>query len=328
MDFHRFLQMELARQFVAAHDYALQNGVFIEGDIPILVNRDSADVWAHMDQFHMDTVAGAPPDMYSEDGQNWGFPTYNWPAMRADNYQWWRGRLHSAEQFMDLVRIDHVVGFFRIWTIRHGEQTGKNGWFVPQDESQWGEHGRRILSMMLESSTMLPLAEDLGTIPHVTRDTMRDMGICGLKVQRWEKWWEGDRTFITPGDYEPLAVATLSTHDSETFADWWEHNPMERGELWGLLGNEGEVPQSVSQELGIQVMKWFAGVNSLFVVHLLQDLLHPFELLSGPPATHRINLPGVVRPENWSWRCPVTLEKLQESRQMNETLALANQRPD
>lgn len=307
---HLFAQWVLDVQFRAARDHAASRGVLIEGDIPILVSRDSADVWRLPHLFHLDVSAGAPPDMYATDGQNWGFPTYDWPAIEATGYAWWRSRLRHAERYFDLYRIDHVVGFFRIWTIPAGERTGREGRFVPGDEWTWGRHGRAILEMMLDASRMLPLAEDLGTIPDVCRQTLRDLGICGFKVQRWEKRWHGDRRFIAPEDYEPLSMATLSTHDSEILAQWWAENPAEREELHALLGHAGPAPEALTPELHVALVRWLSGGSSLFMVLLLQELLWPAGLLPGEPADHRINLPGVVNTTNWTWRSPVSMERL------------------
>lgn len=325
--FHTWAQWILDAQFRQAKAYANSKGVLIEGDIPILVARDSADVWRHPELFHMDTSAGAPPDMYAEEGQNWGFPTYNWQALQERDYGWWRARLLHAQRYFDLYRIDHVVGFFRIWTIKIGEKTGLNGWFVPWDEGSWGHHGYTLLKMMLETSTMLPLAEDLGTIPHVCRNVLRDLGICGLKVQRWEKWWEGNRKFLTRPEYHALSVATLSTHDSETVAEWWEKAGADRQELWELVGRHGAAPTGpIPPDFQKELLKWTAGTGSTFVVHLLQDLLAPFGLLPGLPEDHRVNVPGVVSLRNWSWRCPVTLETLRADTSLNTSLRQLNTR--
>lgn len=309
--FHLFCQYEADRQMKAAHDHAGQRGVLLEGDIPILVARDSADVWAHRWMFRMEFAAGAPPDMYSSDGQTWGFPTYDWPAIESDGYGWWRRRLRSAARYFDCYRIDHVVGFFRIWTVHRDAQNGREGWFEPWDEAVWGAHGRKILDMMLESTDMLPLAEDLGTIPHICRSTLRQMGICGLKVQRWEKRWETDRRFIELSNYEPFSVATLSTHDCEIVADWWlTTDQSERDELWALVGPGQPAPACLDGDAGRALIRWFGGAFSAFVVLALQDILHPFGVLPGEPAIHRINLPGTVGAHNWSWRCPVPIERL------------------
>ena len=318
--FHCYLQWLAHEQFVDVHAYAASRGVLLKGDIPILVARDSADVWRHPEFFHMETAAGAPPDMYSEDGQYWGFPTYNWGALAEQDYGWWRQRLQYAQRFFDLYRIDHVVGFFRIWTIKLGAESGREGWYVPADESQWGEHGYRLLQMMLDSTHMLPLAEDLGTIPPVCRQTLEAMGICGLKVQRWEKRWEVDGSIIPPAEYHPLSVATVSTHDSETLAGWWADNYEERQQLWQFLGGEGLAPESLGGHLQQRILRWVAAGGSLFTIFMMQDLLRPLSKLEGDPARHRINVPGTVAATNWSWRCPVTIEELLADDRLTEEL--------
>ncbi len=307
---HLFAQWVLDAQFSQAREYAAARGVMIEGDIPILVSRDSADVWRLPHLFNMDVSAGAPPDMYAEDGQNWGFPTYRWDVMAATGYSWWIERLRHAERYFDLYRIDHVVGFFRIWTIPAGHQTGRAGRFVPAEEWTWGAQGRGILQMMLDASRMLPLAEDLGTIPDVCRSTLLDMGICGFKVQRWEKRWHQDRGFILPRDYVPLSMATLSTHDSEILAQWWFENPGERNELFGLLGHDGSAPSALTPGLHREIVRWLSLGSQLFTVLQIQELLWPEGALPGDPAEHRINLPGIVNESNWTWRCPVPMENL------------------
>ncbi len=319
--FHVFCQWLMDVQFGAVHRHARERGVLIEGDIPILVARDSADVWARPGMFHLEYAAGAPPDMYSEDGQHWGFPTYRWDVVRESGYAWWRARLRQAARYYDLYRIDHVVGFFRIWTVDVHAPNGREGWFDPPDEAAWGDHGRTILRMMLESTSMLPLAEDLGTIPPICRSTLREMGICGLKVQRWEKDWNGNRLFISPDAYEPLSVATLSTHDCEIEAAWWAAaDQADRDELWALAGRGGTAPAELGGDDEMALLRWFAGVGSAFVVLGLQDVMHPLGLLPGSLESHRINLPGTVGRHNWSWRCPVETAGLRDNQAFVDAL--------
>ena len=321
IQFHLYLQMVLDRQLSQARKYANDRGVLLKGDIPILVSRDSADVWRHPEFFYLDTVAGAPPDMYAEDGQCWGFPTYNWEALRQAGYSWWRERLQQAQRYYDLYRIDHVVGFFRIWTVRHGAKNGREGWFVPGNEAAWGNHGSTLLRMMLEASHMLPLAEDLGTIPHVCRNTLRELGICGLKVQRWEKRWEQDSSIIPAADYHPFSVATLSTHDSETLTGWWEVCPDDRRQLWHFLGHPGEPPGQLPPDVHRELIRRLTSGGSLFTILMLQDILDAWERLEGPRADHRINVPGTVGDHNWTWRCPITLERLLADEELGAGIA-------
>jgi 4-alpha-glucanotransferase len=113
--FWAWLQKNAEQQFSLAADRLKKMGIILEGDLPILINEDSADLWAKGGYFDPSLSAGAPPDMYSPQGQNWGFPIYDWRALTQDGYTWWKQRLRQAEKFYQAYRIDHVLGFFRIW---------------------------------------------------------------------------------------------------------------------------------------------------------------------------------------------------------------------
>ncbi len=128
---HYFTQYHLHLQLKAAVDYAHKSGIIIKGDLPIGVGRHSADAWMYRSLFHMDMQAGAPPDAFATKGQNWSFPTYNWEKMAADDYAWWRQRMEHMSNYFDAIRIDHVLGFFRIWSIPLHAIEGIMGKFVP-----------------------------------------------------------------------------------------------------------------------------------------------------------------------------------------------------
>jgi len=213
-------------QFRETKRYAGSKGVLMKGDLPILISRDSADVWAHPEFFKLDFAAGAPPDMYCAKGQRWGMPTYDWPAIDADKYRYLKEKLKFAENFYDILRIDHVVGLFRIWSIPQNdpaENEGLHGVFDPSDENLWDEHGRRLLSVMLENTKMLLCAEDLGMIPRGCPAVLKEFGIPGNEVQRWVKDWEKHHDFLPPEEYRHVSVAMLSTHDTTNWAAWWEN---------------------------------------------------------------------------------------------------------
>ena len=148
-DFNCFLQFHLDAQFRQVRDYAHSKGVVLKGDLPIGVSRTSADAWQFPKLFNMDSQAGAPPDAFSADGQNWGFPTYNWEEMAKDGYAWWKARLRKMSEYFDAFRIDHILGFFRIWQIPVPEKSGLAGYFSPAlpysaDELRsWG-YGNRM----------------------------------------------------------------------------------------------------------------------------------------------------------------------------------------
>jgi 4-alpha-glucanotransferase len=225
IDFQKWLQWQLYEQFTRVKAYAKDKGVLIKGDLPILVSRDSADVWSHPGYFKLGFVAGAPPDMYCAKGQRWGTPTYEWDAIFADDGEYLRQKLVYAQNFYDILRIDHVVGLLRIWSIPFNdpeENKGLNGSFDPKEELKWEPQGRRILSFMLKSTSMLLCAEDLGTIPPACVKLLRELNIPGNDVQRWIKDWKVKHDFLPASEYRLLAVSMLSTHDTTNWAAWWE----------------------------------------------------------------------------------------------------------
>ena len=128
---HYFIQYHLHLQLKAAKDYAHKQGIVIKGDIAIGVSPNSADVWQHPDLFNMEFQAGAPPDDFAVKGQNWGFPTYNWEHMKQDGFAWWKQRFEQMTHYFDAFRIDHILGFFRIWSVPYTEVEGIMGHFVP-----------------------------------------------------------------------------------------------------------------------------------------------------------------------------------------------------
>ncbi|MDR0543312.1 MAG: 4-alpha-glucanotransferase [Dysgonamonadaceae bacterium] len=130
-ELYYYIQFHANRQMIQVRNYARQQGIILKGDIPIGVNRDSVEAQTEPGYFNLDFQTGAPPDAFSSNGQNWGFPTYNWQAMEADNYQWWKKRFRKMADYFDAYRIDHILGFFRIWQIPAGQANGLSGYFYP-----------------------------------------------------------------------------------------------------------------------------------------------------------------------------------------------------
>lgn len=130
-DYYRWMQYHLDKQFSEEVGYARSKGVYLKGDLPIGVSRDSAEAYWHPELFNLDSNAGAPPDFFSSEGQNWGFPTYDWDAMASDGYAWWKARLRNMSRYFSAFRIDHILGFFRIWEIPVEYGNGLNGHFNP-----------------------------------------------------------------------------------------------------------------------------------------------------------------------------------------------------
>jgi len=226
IEFYAWLQWQAWMQFRAAKSYALGKGVYILGDLPFLVSRDSADVWANQRYFKLHLLAGAPPDAFFAAGQRWGMPPYNWEAIAGDDWKFLIERVKTAEEFYDLFRIDHVVGTFRLWTIRAdepAESQGMNGSFEPVDEKDWEEHGRRILGTMLDHSTMLPCAEDLGVVPAVSYTVLSEFGIPGIDVARWARDWAQTNDFKQPETWRKGSIGVISTHDTTPLGVWWKY---------------------------------------------------------------------------------------------------------
>lgn len=144
ISYHCFVQYHLNAQLTEVRNYAHSKGVVLKGDLPIGISRTSADAWQNPRLFNMDSQAGAPPDAFAADGQNWGFPTYNWEEMEKDGFAWWKRRLGKMNEYFDAFRIDHILGFFRIWEIPITEKSGLEGHFNPalpysrEELQNWG----------------------------------------------------------------------------------------------------------------------------------------------------------------------------------------------
>lgn len=306
--FHIFVQFLCFQQFGEVHRVAEENGVFLKGDIPILISPESADVWFHQEYFLLDDSAGAPPDLYAKDGQNWDFPVYNWEELKKNGYDWWVKRLETAARLFDLYRIDHVVGFFRIWAIPQGKPS-REGFFIPADKNAWIPHGEELMEMMLKTTTMLPIGEDLGVVPPEVRDSLRKMGICGTKVIRWERRWDTDGRFIPLNDYPMESMTTVSTHDSDTLQLWWRHSPKDAKLFSEFQGWDYQPFLSLERQEAILRLSHHS--SSLFHINLLQEYLALFpELVSGHLTRERINIPGKILEQNWTYRFRPTVEEM------------------
>lgn len=306
--FHCLLQFLCFEQFSKVKEAANRLGMLIKGDLPILISRDSADVWSERYNFLLHLAAGAPPDMYSKDGQYWGFPLYDWEELEKRNYAWWTTRLQLASQLYHLYRLDHVVGFFRIWAIGLN-RPAVEGFFIPADKSKWIDHGRKLMQMMLHRAPILPIGEDLGLVPDNVKQCLAELGICGTKMMRWERRWEGDKSFISIKDYEPQSMTTVSTHDSDTLQLWWRHYPVEAKAFAEYKGWDYRPFLSLARHKEILWDSHHS--NSLFHINLLQEYLALFpELVSDNPNDERINIPGKTLETNWSYKFRPSIEQL------------------
>ncbi len=317
--FHTALQYFSFQQLQQVRLYAENQGVFIKGDVPILISRNSADVWHAPHFFDLNRTAGAPPDQYSVEGQNWGFPLFDWEAMRKEDYRFWCQRLHTAGHLYHLYRIDHAVGFFRIWGIPV-DHPSRDGYFIPEEPTKYMEQGAHLLGVLAAASSMLPIAEDLGSVPREVRTCLTEMGIPGTRVMRWEVDWTRDRDpYLTLNEYQPLSMTCVSTHDSDTLGGWWHKYPEQASPLahqkhWHYMHN-------LSIEHRQALLADSHRTTSLFHINILQEYLALVpEFVSPNPDEERINIPGTILPTNWTYRYRPSVETLTSHQHLLHTM--------
>ncbi len=315
-DFYYFVQFLCYKQLSQVKQKADKKGVLLKGDIPILISPDSSDVATNPDLFDTNVSAGAPPDQYATDGQNWGFPLYRFEGEKSKILQWWKSRLQFHENFFHLYRIDHVVGLFRIWAIPKGNSAA-NGHYVPKNRRKWLPEGRSILQYFLDHSSMFPIAEDLGTVPASARKCLHEMGIPGTKVMRWEKRESG--SFIPIQKYPPDSMTCLSTHDTETLQQWWNKNPAIAKQFAKSFGLTYE--KTLSYQLRKDILTLSHRSSSYFHINLLQEY---FPLVSGMawdrPDDERINRPHLNVKKNWRYRYRKSVEEITSNQQLKKEI--------
>jgi len=293
--FFKYLQWCIHRQWAAARARASELGIKLLGDLPFMVSQESSDVWARQNEFLLDREIGAPPDAFSETGQRWGLPAYNWNAVEAGNFDWWRARVKKASEFYDLFRIDHMVGFFRTWVIPR-DVSRKPGFDIQDDHGARGR-GRRFLKAVSSAGPMLPVAEDLGVIPPYVKEVLAELEIPGYKVMRWEKGADG--YYIRPETYPAVSLAASSTHDNEPLADWWETvDPAEKKLFWKLISGETGRPPAYSKARE-KALGSLLSAASRIVVLPIQDIVG---------SRDRVNTPGTLGGHNWTYRFPAAAE--------------------
>ncbi len=283
---HKFLQFLFFRQWTAVKRYANDRDIRIIGDIPIFVAYDSADVWSHLDLFFLDehgqptVVAGVPPDMFTETGQLWGNPLYRWEVLARQDYAWWIERFRAAFAQVDIVRLDHFIGFTRYWEVPAGEPTAMNGRWVPGP-------GAALFHAVERALGKLPIiAEDLGVVTPAVEALRDQFEFPGMKTAQFA--FTGPDNLFLPHNYTPNCVVYTGTHDNDTSLGWFKSAPSEeRSFAQRYLARSGE---DFAWDLIRTAMSSVADT----VVIPLQDVLD-----LGSEA--RMNFPG--RPSgNWSWR--------------------------
>ncbi|MEN9343607.1 MAG: 4-alpha-glucanotransferase [Chlamydiota bacterium] len=306
--FHCFLQYLCFEQLKAVKEYAHKKGCRLMGDLPILLSEESADNWQWVEFFDPSFGAGAPPDQYNPEGQNWNLPLFNWDALRKAGFPLWKQRLKYAEEFYDLFRLDHILGFFRLFAIPFGHPSCE-GQYIPSDDDVALKQGENLLDMILSSTSMIPIGEDLGSVPDYVRPCLKRKGICGTKVMRWERAWETTKQCIPPSLYEPLSLCCVSTHDSEPLTLFWQTCKEEAEAICQSKGWNYTPTLSVEQRETL--LRDCHHSSSLFHINPLQEYLAFFkELVHEDPFEERINVPGVVLPTNWTYRYIPSVENL------------------
>jgi 4-alpha-glucanotransferase len=279
------------------------------GDLPFMVDGDSADVWSHAAAFRLDASVGAPPDAFSETGQNWGLPVYRWDVMAERGYDWLRDRARRSAALYDGYRVDHLVGFYRTYVFPRDES---KAFFTPADEADQLAQGETVLRIFADAGARI-VAEDLGTIPDLVRESLARLEIPGYKVLRWERKWEEDgRPFRPPAEYPPVSLATSGTHDTETMAEWWDGlTPEERAKVADVAGI-GETLAAPGVDPSLATGDYSPEVRDALLAALYHSgsdfLLLPIQDVFG--WRDRINVPASLGGHNWTWKLPWRVDEL------------------
>ena len=296
VDFQRFVQFKFFEQWRALREYANGKNIQIIGDVSIYVCHNSSDVWAHPDLFKLDPdtlesayIAGVPPDYFSETGQLWGNPVYDWDKCEASGFEWWISRFKATLQYVDWVRVDHFRGFEAYWQVPASEETAMNGEWVKAPGDAFFETLAEKLGP--EFGDLPVLAEDLGVItPEV--EALRDrFEFPGMKILMFAFGGDPNNTHL-PQNYGTNCIVYSGTHDNDTAIGWWETlHPDEKQFLAQTLGYNS--PDEVKEINWLLIETALKSKANLAIVPL-QDLL-------GLGHSARMNDPSVI-PNNWRWK--------------------------
>ena len=283
-----YIQYLFFKQWKALKEYANGKGVLIIGDMPVYVSLDSADVWSEPSMFELDEkncpkeTAGVPPDYFSEEGQLWGNPLYDWEKMKTDGYGWWIRRVDAAFRLYDVLRIDHFRGLASYWAVKSGAESAKEGRWRPGP-------GMDLVSVLTGwFYDRQFIAEDLGILTPDVYELLEKSGLPGMKVLEFAFDPASESSYL-PHRYGKNCVCYVGTHDNTTARDWFEHaEDAERRKAVAYLG--------LNEEEGIAAGLIRGGMASAAFIFVAQ--MADWLCLG---AEGRINVPGV--PEgNWAWR--------------------------
>lgn len=276
-------QVRFEREWSALRAYAGERGVRMIGDVPIYVAPRGYDQRHWPGLFQERVVAGAPPDAFSDKGQHWGNPLYDWPALRRDGYRWWTERFRRTFELFDLVRIDHFRGFVSYWAVPEDAPDASHG--------SWRRGpGRRVFDAAAAELGPLPcIAEDLGVITPPVTALRRELGFPGMVVAQFAFDPDDPRGPHRPENHRADTAAYTGTHDTDTLRGWLDSLPAERlAEVRAAVDGLGE------RDLDWAVMRLWAGSPSPLVMVQAQDVL-------GLGSEARMNLPGTTK-GSWKWR--------------------------
>ncbi|MEM6690265.1 MAG: 4-alpha-glucanotransferase [Planctomycetota bacterium] len=291
VQFSKFVQFLFDRQWNQLKSHAKRRGIQLCGDMPIFVAHHSSDVWTHQSLFHLDefgsptVVAGVPPDYFSETGQRWGNPLYDWRANEQSNFAWWTARFRRAFEQFDLMRIDHFRGFESYWEVPAEEETAINGQWIKGP-------GRTLFDCVAAQLGRMPvIAEDLGLITEEVHHLRNELGFPGMRVAQFG--FDSDETdWHYPETYTDACVAYTGTHDNDTTAGWLAERKFE-----GL-------PENTQRLLSRYRRGDDISVDDLVVAVLSSDAsisIVPVQDYLGLGTEARINVPGKAF-GNWAWR--------------------------
>ena len=286
--FWQFVQWQFDAQLGAVKKYANERGVSLMGDLPIFVAHHSADVWARPDLYTLDensqptVVAGCPPDAMALDGQRWGNPLYHWDRMAAEDFAWWTARVCRALEQADVFRIDHFRGFAGYYEIPASCPTAREGTWRTGP-------GKALFDAIERALGPLPIvAEDLGFITPDVRTLRDDCGFPGMRILQFGFGGDASDEFL-PHNYVRNTIAYTGTHDNDTARGWWDNaGARERAFAGSYLASGGD-------DIHWAMIRACCNSVANIAVFQLQDVL-------GLGSAHRMNTPGTVGDQNWSWR--------------------------
>lgn len=285
--FHRFVQFQFRRQWSALKAYANERGIKVIGDIPIFVAMDSADVWANQSLFkltadgHPEVVSGVPPDYFSDDGQLWGNPVYDWTANAADDFAWWVSRIRSTLHFVDVIRIDHFRGFAANWSVPADASTAALGRWVR------GPGMRIFESINRQLGTVEIIVEDLGLITTDVVELRNQLGYPGMTVLQFAFDGDPDNLYL-PHNHITNSVVYTGTHDNQTTVGWFQSLTEEhRTEVQRYIGRDGS---DIAWDF---IRDALLSVSETAIIPL-QDVMRLDDHA-------RMNTPGKAM-GNWGWR--------------------------